>query len=54
VETMLSVIETCRQQNRDIFAYVTEAVQSHFHGYPTPKLLFGVLTVTSRAATRLK
>jgi hypothetical protein len=36
------VIETCRQQNRDIFAYVTEAVQSHFHGYPTPKLLFGV------------
>ena len=42
VETMLSVIETCRQQNRDIFAYVTEAVQSHFHGYPTPKLLFGV------------
>ena len=42
VETMLSVIETCRQQNRDIFAYVTEADQSHFHGYPTPKLLFGV------------
>ena len=42
VETMLSVIETCRQQNRDVFAFVTEAVQSHFNGHPTPKLLSGV------------
>ncbi|HIC38218.1 MAG TPA: IS66 family transposase [Candidatus Marinimicrobia bacterium] len=42
VETMLSVIETCRQQNRDVFTYVTEAIQAHFNGTPTPKLLFGV------------
>ena len=42
VETLLSVIETCRQQNRNVFAFVTEAVQSHFDGHPTPKLLFGV------------
>ena len=42
VETMLSVIETCRQQNRNVFTYVTEAVQSHFNGHPTPKLSYGV------------
>ncbi len=42
VETLLSVIETCRQQHRDVFAFVTEAVQSYFDGHPTPKLLFGV------------
>ena len=42
VETLLSVIETCRQQNRNVFAFVTEEVQSHFDGHTTPKLLFGV------------
>ena len=42
VETMLSVIETCRQQNRDVFTYVTEAVQAHFNNRPAPQLLFGV------------
>jgi hypothetical protein len=29
VETMLTVIETCRQQSRNVFAYVTAAVQAH-------------------------
>ncbi len=38
VETLLSVIETCRQQNRNVFAFVTEAVQAHFNGHPAPKL----------------
>jgi transposase len=39
VETMLTVIETCRQQSRDVFAHVTAAVQAHFAGQPTPSLL---------------
>jgi transposase len=30
VETMLTVIETCRQQNKNAFAYVTQALQHHF------------------------
>ena len=42
VETLLSVIETCRQQNRNVFAFVTEAIQAHFNRTPIPKLLFGV------------
>ena len=42
VETLLSVIETCRQQNRHVFAFVTEAVQAHFNAAPAPKLLFEV------------
>jgi transposase len=39
VETMLTVIETCRQQSRNVFAYVTAAVQAHFAGQATPSLL---------------
>jgi transposase len=39
VETMLTVIETCRQQSRDVFAYVTAAVEAHFAHRPTPSLL---------------
>ena len=42
VETMLSIIETCRQQNRNVFTFVTEAIQAHFNAKPTPKLLFGL------------
>lgn len=41
VETMLSVIETSRQQNRNLFAFVTQAVESHFAGQPTPSMLPG-------------
>jgi transposase len=29
VETLLSVIETCRQQSRDVFAFVTDALERH-------------------------
>jgi transposase len=42
VETMLSVIETCRQQERDVFAFVTAAVEAHFTRRPAPLLLTGV------------
>lgn len=42
VETMLSIIETCRQQNRDVFAYVTDALKAHFNGDPIPHLDFGL------------
>lgn len=41
VETMLSVIETCRQQKRNVFAFVTAAVEAHFAHGPSP-LLAGV------------
>ena len=39
VETMLSVIETCRQQERDVFRFVTAAVEAHFARRPAPLLL---------------
>jgi transposase len=39
VETMLSVIETCRQQKRNVFAFVTAAVEAHFARRPAPLLL---------------
>ena len=42
VETMLTVIETCRLQSRNVFAYVTEAVQAHFAHQPIPSLLHRV------------
>jgi transposase len=42
VETMLSVIETCRQQKRNVFAFVTAAVTAHFARQPIPLLTTGV------------
>lgn len=39
VETMLTVIETCRQQNRNVFEYLTAAVNAHLTGHPAPSLL---------------
>ena len=39
VETLLSVLETCRQQDRNVFAFVTHAVQAHFAGQPHEKFL---------------
>ena len=41
VETMLSVIETCRQQNRNVFAFETTAVEAHFARRAAPLLLGG-------------
>jgi transposase len=42
VETMLTVIETCRQQRRNVFSFVTAAVESHLAHQPAPSLLSGV------------
>jgi transposase len=39
VETMLTVIETCRQQRRNAFAFITTAVQAHLAGQSAPSLL---------------
>jgi transposase len=39
VETLLTVIETCRQQERNVFEFVTQAVTRHFHHQPSPSLL---------------
>ena len=42
VETMLTVIETCRQQGRNTFTFVADAVHAHFAGRPPASLLAGV------------
>jgi len=39
VETMLTVIETCRQQRRSTFDFLTDAVKAHLAGEPAPSLL---------------
>jgi transposase len=41
VERMLSVIETCRQQKRDVFAWMVNAVHAHLAHRPAPSLLPG-------------
>jgi transposase len=42
VETMLTVIETCRQQGRNVFSFLTAAVEAHLAHQPAPSLLPGV------------
>lgn len=39
VETMLTVIETCRQQGRNVLAFLTNAVEAHLTHQPAPSLL---------------
>ena len=39
VETLLTVIETCRQQQRNVFTFVTDAVSRLFAGHPPESLL---------------
>ena len=39
VETLLTVIETCRQQNRNVFDDLTAAVEAHLAHQPAPSLL---------------
>ena len=41
VETMLTIIETCRQQHRNAFDYIATAVAAHFAGNPPPLILSG-------------
>lgn len=42
VETLLTVIETCRQQGRPLFPFVTEAITRHFAQQPPLSLFTGV------------
>ncbi len=42
VETMLTVIESCRQQRRDVFSFVTSAVEAHLAHDSASSLLPGV------------
>jgi transposase len=41
VERLLTVIETCRQQGRNVFAWLEDAVRAFLAGRPTPSLLLG-------------
>ena len=42
VETILTVVETCRRQSRNIFRYVRQAIEARFANRPTPSLISGV------------
>lgn len=42
VERMLTVIETCRRQKRNVYAWLTLAVEARQRGLPAPSLLSGV------------
>ena len=39
VETLLTVLETCRQREKNAFTYLTQAITAHFAGEKTPSLL---------------
>jgi len=41
VETMLTVVETCRQQRRNAFTFLTHAVEAHLAHQSAPSLLAG-------------
>jgi transposase len=41
VETLLSVVETCRRQSRNVFEYLTTALEAQLAGQPIPSLLSG-------------
>ena len=41
VETLLTVIETCRQQARNVSHFLTTAIQSHFANQKAPSLATG-------------
>lgn len=38
VETLLTVVETCRQQSQNVFAFLTRAVAAHLAHHPAPSL----------------
>ena len=42
VETILTVIETCRQQSRPVFSYLTTAIEASYAAKSAPSLLPGV------------
>ena len=39
VETILTVVETCRRESRNLFGYVRQAIEARFASRPTPPLL---------------
>jgi transposase len=41
VETILSIVETCRRQSRNSFEYLITAMQAYFARQPAPSLLPG-------------
>ena len=42
VETILTVLETCRQTQRNSFAFVTHSIAAHFSGHTPQTLITGV------------
>jgi len=38
VETLLTIVETCRQQSQNVFAFVTTAIEAHSAHQPPPSL----------------
>jgi len=42
VETLLTTIETCRQQDRNVFEFVTNTVTAHLNKRTCPSLLTGL------------
>ena len=41
VERLLTVVETCRRQSRNTFAWLTNTVEAHLAGKPAPSLMTG-------------
>jgi transposase len=42
VERLLTVVETCRRQQRNVLSWMVDAVEAHFAGKAAPSLLAGV------------
>jgi transposase len=42
VERLLTVMETCRRQKRNVFSWLVDAVEARFAGKTAPSLLSGV------------
>jgi transposase len=42
VERLLTVIETCRRQSRNVFSWLIATVQAHYTGQYVPSLLASV------------
>jgi transposase len=42
VERLLTVVETCRRQQRNVFSWLVDAVEARFAGKTAPSLLSGV------------
>lgn len=46
VERLLTVVETCRRQKRNVFSWLVDAVEARFAGKTAPFLLSGVRNFT--------